>query len=168
MTAHQAPLSLGFSRQEHCEWVAISFSNAWKWKVKVKSLSRVRPSATYGLQPTRLLRLWDFPGKSAGVGCYPLLRNGILLRRKKEQNFSICSHMKGLGGHRAYWTKSGRERQIPYGSTYLWNLKKYDKLVNTTKRSRLTDGEQTGGYQLRGQNRGGEVEGTNHWKWSRR
>ena len=25
--AHQAPLSLGFSRQEH-EWVAISFSNA--------------------------------------------------------------------------------------------------------------------------------------------
>jgi len=28
------------------EWVAISFSSAWKWKVKVKSLSRVRPSAT--------------------------------------------------------------------------------------------------------------------------
>ena len=24
------------------EWVAISFSNAWKWKVKVNSLSRVR------------------------------------------------------------------------------------------------------------------------------
>ena len=28
------------------EWVAISFSNAWKWKVKVKSLSHVQPSAT--------------------------------------------------------------------------------------------------------------------------
>ena len=27
-------------------WVAISFSNAWKGKVKVKSLSRVRPSVT--------------------------------------------------------------------------------------------------------------------------
>ena len=27
------------------EWVAISFSNAWKWKVKVKSLSRVPLSA---------------------------------------------------------------------------------------------------------------------------
>ena len=27
-------------------WVAISFSNAWKWKVKVKSLSRVQLSAT--------------------------------------------------------------------------------------------------------------------------
>ena len=28
------------------EWVAISFSNAWKWKVKVKSLSRPRLLAT--------------------------------------------------------------------------------------------------------------------------
>ena len=28
------------------EWVAISFSNAWKWKVKVKSLSHVRLLAT--------------------------------------------------------------------------------------------------------------------------
>ena len=28
------------------EWVAISFFNVWKWKVKVKSLSRVRPLAT--------------------------------------------------------------------------------------------------------------------------
>ena len=28
------------------EWVAISFSNAWKWKVKVKSLSRVWRLAT--------------------------------------------------------------------------------------------------------------------------
>ena len=37
--AHQAPPSLGFSRQEH--W-RVSFRDAWKWKVKVKSLSRVR------------------------------------------------------------------------------------------------------------------------------
>ena len=28
------------------EWVAISFSNAWKWKVKVKSPNHVRPLAT--------------------------------------------------------------------------------------------------------------------------
>ena len=28
------------------EWIAISFSNAWKWKVKVKLLSRVRVLAT--------------------------------------------------------------------------------------------------------------------------
>ena len=29
------------------EWVSISFSNAWKWKVKVKSLSHVQLLATY-------------------------------------------------------------------------------------------------------------------------
>ena len=30
--------------------------------------SRVQLLATHGLQPTRLLRPWDFPGKSTGVG----------------------------------------------------------------------------------------------------
>ena len=39
---HQAPPSLGFSRQEHWSGLPFSFCNAWKWKVKVKSLIRVR------------------------------------------------------------------------------------------------------------------------------
>ena len=32
----------GILQARTLEWVAIAFSNAWKWKVKVKSLSRVR------------------------------------------------------------------------------------------------------------------------------
>ena len=36
----------GIFQARTLEWVAISFSNAWKWKVKVKSLSRVRLFAT--------------------------------------------------------------------------------------------------------------------------
>ena len=36
----------GILQPRTLEWVAISFSNAWKWKVKGKSLSRVRRSAT--------------------------------------------------------------------------------------------------------------------------
>ena len=59
------------------EWVASSLSNAWKWKVKVKSLSRSDFSRPRGLQPTRLLRPWDFPGKSTGLGCHCLLQNNI-------------------------------------------------------------------------------------------
>ena len=34
----------GILQARTLEWVAISFSNAWKWKVKVKSLSRARLS----------------------------------------------------------------------------------------------------------------------------
>ena len=30
-----------------------------------------------GLQPTRLLCLWDFPGKNTGVGCHFLLQGGL-------------------------------------------------------------------------------------------
>ena len=37
---------LGILQARTLEWVAISFSNAWKWKVKVKLLSHVRLLAT--------------------------------------------------------------------------------------------------------------------------
>ena len=36
----------GILQARTLEWGATAFSDAWKWKVKVKSLSRVRPSAT--------------------------------------------------------------------------------------------------------------------------
>ena len=36
----------GILQARTLQWVAISFSNAWKWKVKVKSLSHVRLLAT--------------------------------------------------------------------------------------------------------------------------
>ena len=74
IAAHQAPPSLGFSRQEH--WSALPFpspmheSEKWKWSRSVVSDS----SRPQGLQPTRLLRPWAFPGKSTGVGCHYLLR----------------------------------------------------------------------------------------------
>ena len=46
--------------------------------MKVKSESEVAQSCPtlrpHGLQPTRLLRPWDFPGKSPGVGCHCLLQ----------------------------------------------------------------------------------------------
>ena len=42
----QGSLIPGILQARTLEWVAISFSNAWKWKVKVKSLSCVQPLAT--------------------------------------------------------------------------------------------------------------------------
>ena len=53
----------GILQARTLEWVAISFCIAWKWKVKVKLLSHVRPLATswtaayqaHRQQPTRLI-----------------------------------------------------------------------------------------------------------------
>ena len=47
----------GILQARTLEWVAISFSNAWKWKVKGKSLSRVQ---LFGLWPTRLFCPLEF------------------------------------------------------------------------------------------------------------
>ena len=72
MADHQALPFLGFSRQEH--WSGLPFpspmheSEEWKWSLSVVSDS----SRPHGLQPTRLLCPWDFPGKSTGVGCHCL------------------------------------------------------------------------------------------------
>ena len=63
----------GILQARTLEWVAISFSNAGRWKAKV-CLSVVFDSSRFhGLHPTRLLRPWDFPGKSTGVGCHCLV-----------------------------------------------------------------------------------------------
>ena len=65
----------GILQARTLEWVAISFCNAWKWKVKVKLLSWVWLLVTpWTGPPARLLCPWDFPGKSTGVGCHCLLR----------------------------------------------------------------------------------------------
>ena len=70
----QGSPSLGFSRQEH--WSGLPFpspmqeSEKWKWSHSVVS----DPQRPHGLQPSRLLCPWDFPGKSTGVGCHCLLR----------------------------------------------------------------------------------------------
>ena len=82
MAAHQAPPSLGFSRQEH--WSGLPFpspmheSEKWKWSRSVVS----DPQRPHGMQPTRLLRPWDFPGRSTGVGCHCLLQS--LLKNPKR------------------------------------------------------------------------------------
>ena len=72
--AHQASPSMGFSRQEH--WSGLPFPSPmheggkWKWSRSVVSDS-YRP---HGLQPTRLLHPWDFPGNSTGAGCHFFLQ----------------------------------------------------------------------------------------------
>ena len=97
------PTVPGILQARTLEWVAISSSHAWKWKVKVKSLSRVWLLATHGLQPTRLLRPRDFPGKSTGVVCHCLLP-------LKYQMSTVClflRHNEDVDGCRMLTATSG-------------------------------------------------------------
>ena len=63
----------GILQARTLEWVAISCSKAWseKWKWSRSVMSD--PQRSHGLQPSRPLHPWDFPGRSTGVGCHCLL-----------------------------------------------------------------------------------------------
>ena len=70
--------------------------------VVVQSLSCVLLLGPHGLQPTRLLRAWDFPGKNTGVDCHCLLQ-GILLTHGSNPrflhwrvDFLLRSHQRSL------------------------------------------------------------------------
>ena len=69
--------------------------------------------------------------------------NGILLTHKEEWNNVICSNMNGPRDCHTEWSKSDRERQISYNSTYMWNLKKKKRYKWTylQNRNRVTDVE---------------------------
>ena len=84
----------GIFQARMLEWVAISFSNAWKW-----SRSGVSDSLQpHRLQPTRLFHPWGSPGKSTGVGCHCLLcmlfRKSSLLVIKNcgEHGYSLLTN----------------------------------------------------------------------------
>ena len=51
----------------------------------------------HGLQPTRLLRSWDFPGKSTRVGCHYLLR----ANRLGFLNYQLCDYGLLIYKHRS-------------------------------------------------------------------
>ena len=71
--AHQAPPSLGFSRQEH--WSGLPFPSLMhereKWKGSLSAVSDSVPP--HRQQPNWLPGPWDSPDKSTGVGCHFLL-----------------------------------------------------------------------------------------------
>ena len=87
---------LGILQARTLEWVAISFSNVWKWKVKVKSLSHVRLLATpwtaahqaplsKGFFQARILEWSAIAFSSRKYIQY-------IQSQKAEQNFSISAH----------------------------------------------------------------------------
>ena len=85
--ACQAPLPIGFPRQEY--WSGLPFPSPYrKWSHSVVSNS-LRP---HGLYTTRLLRPWNFLGKSTGVGCHFLLQE-IFPTQGSNQGLLHCGQM---------------------------------------------------------------------------
>ena len=75
------------------EWVAISCSNAFKWKVKVKSLSPVRPSVTpwtaaYQAHPSMGFSRQEY---WSGVPLLYRFLNGSVSTISSENWFSNCT-----------------------------------------------------------------------------
>ena len=79
----------GILQARTLEWVAVSFSNAWKWKVKVKSLSCSRLLETPWTAAYQAPLSVDFPGKSTGVGCHCLLNHQNQIEHSKNAVFLI-------------------------------------------------------------------------------
>ena len=96
MAAHQAPPSLGFSRQEH--WSGLPFPSPMHEREKSKWSRSVTsdPQRPHGPQPTRLLRPWDFPGRSTGVGCLCLFQQGDVFLRLRCSAEAAIGSLAGL------------------------------------------------------------------------
>ena len=107
------------------EWVAISFSNAWKWKVKVKSLSGVRLFATPWTAAHQVPPSIGFSRQECWSGV-PL---PSLLSHNKRWNFATCYNIDGLWGYYAKWNKSDGERQMPYDFTHMWNIENKRNII---------------------------------------
>ena len=113
----------GILHERTLEWVAISFSNAWKWKVKVKWLSRVWLVATPWTAAHQaplsmgfsidLLKTWNFlSGESyKSTFCYLMgwlsesihgLGKGLLIESTANQFSSVtqsCSTLRNPMNH---------------------------------------------------------------------
>ena len=63
----------GILQARTLEWVAISFSNTWKWKVKVKSLSHVQLLATLWTAACQAPPSMGFSRQQYWSGCHCLL-----------------------------------------------------------------------------------------------
>ena len=117
------PAVPGILQARTLEWAAISFSNAWKWKVKVKSLSRVQLLATpwtaaYQAPPSRLWKMyWWVHWISKGLGENTL------------EKFYDKSCMKMLGIFFSFlssiWFEYLWLESSLWKSTYIFQIKKY-------------------------------------------
>ena len=106
-------------------WTELNSSYPSMKKVKVKSLSRARLFATpWTVACTKLLRPWDFPGKSTGVGCHFLLQ-GIFPTQRSNPGLPHCRQMLYRLSHResqTYFPHPSGQGALLYPTTFFPNF----------------------------------------------
>ena len=86
--------------------------------------------------------------------------NGILVIHKKKQNWVIYSEVDGVRVCLTEWSKSEREKQIPYANTHTCNLKKKKCFLRTSGQDRNKDADVENGLEdtRRGKGKLGQSE----------
>ena len=163
--AHLGLRQMGWDNQNFKRWATLKFWLHYVQRHRCQGASvmsnSVRP---HGLQPTRLLRPWDSPGKNTGVGCHFLLHvqqprpkkkvncrstgegihngvhvhNGIHLNHKEVGINAKSSVRKESRDDHSNWSKRDRDRLVSYDITSRCNIK-MDTNELTAQRHRLTD-----------------------------
>ena len=106
----------GIVQARALEWVAISFSNAWKWKMKVKLLSRVRLLATPWTAAYQALLPMGFSRQEYWSGVpLPSPKLYIIIHKWMEENKPKSRQFLSL--------KNWRVSQLRIRSPLVWDLK---------------------------------------------
>ena len=90
-----------------------------------------------------------------------IMSHAKILSHKKEQNCAICRDMDGPRDCHTQWSKSEREKQIPYINTQMWNVGKQYSWTYLQSRNRDIHREPVYGHQG-GEKRWDEL---GDWDW---
>ena len=95
----------GILQARTLDWVAISFSNAWKWKVEGKSLSPVRLLATPWTTAYQAPQSMGFSRQEYWSGL-PVPSQGIFPTQGSNSGLLYCRHILYQLSHQGPWTHS--------------------------------------------------------------
>ena len=111
----------GILQARTLEWVAISFSNAWKWKVKVKLLSRVQlsnpmdcslpGSSVHGVFQARVLEWGAIAFSRLEIWCSSKMKSTVMESCLYVEFVCMTQYIKFSEklGRRIWWLISGND-----------------------------------------------------------
>ena len=121
----------GILQARTVEWVAISFSNAWKWKVKVKSLSCVQLLATAWTAAHQAPPSTGFSRQEywSGVPLPSPTSYTIYLNSRWTKNIKV-RNTTNRGNNRKIWPQIGKDLRHTHTLRCTHNAQTINRLIN--------------------------------------